>query len=214
MSRLRFVFSRFIGVADGLAARKSSGRYARISGLRRIKCSDQFVDCSLAGYEPIDPVQIGEADAKTAPRLGVFDPKRNNDLAGLAGDGDFTPDVFAFVAALGENQKHCPAGIDGVGDLVVERLSRPYVSRRDPAGYATALKLADDIQGGYTIFSDVANEQKEIWWCHASNRRSTRASAMKTAPTPLLKPEFMVDKGGVSIEAKKPFAMRLSKVGK
>jgi len=36
----------------------------------------------------------------------------------------------------------------------------------------------------------------------AANRRSTRASAIKTAPTPLLKPEFMVDGGGVSIEAK------------
>jgi hypothetical protein len=125
-----------------------------------MKCADQFVDCPLARNKAVNPMQIGKADAQASPWLGVFDPKRDDDFAGLASDGDFAADVFAFVATLGEDQKHRPAGVDSIGDLVVEWLSRLHVTRRDPTRDATALELADNIQGGDAIFSDVAYEQK------------------------------------------------------
>src|SRR5262249_29284369 len=76
-------------------------------------------------------------------RLRILDPKRNDDLVGLAGDGDFAADVFAVVAPLGEDQQHRPAAVDGIGDLVVEGPARAHIARRDPAAHAATLALGD-----------------------------------------------------------------------
>jgi hypothetical protein len=52
--------------------------------------------------------------------------------------------------------------IQGRGDLVVERLSRLDVARRDPARHAAPLQLADNLQRGRPVLGDVADEQEAL----------------------------------------------------
>jgi hypothetical protein len=129
----------------------------RLSG-RRVEGADQFVNRSFPRYETIDPMQIGKTHPKTLLRLGVIDPEWDYDLAGFAGHGDLTANIFAFVATFGEDQKHRPAGVYGLGDLIVEWFARTDVARRYPAAHATSLKLADNILGVGSVFSNMADK--------------------------------------------------------
>jgi hypothetical protein len=129
--------------------------------------SDHLVDRPFAGDEPVDPMQIGEPDPKAAPGLHVFDAERDDDLMALAGDRDLAADVFVLVAMLGEDQQHCPAGLDRLDDFVVEWSARAHVARRDPTRHAQSFQLVDDFERGLPIFVDMADEQEEIGVGHS-----------------------------------------------
>jgi hypothetical protein len=129
--------------------------------------SDHLINCPLAGEEPVDPMQIGEPDPKAAPGLRIFDAKRDDDLVALAGDRDLAADVFMLVAMLGEDQQHRPAGLDRLGDFVVEWPAWAHVARRDPTPHAPPLQFADDFERGLPVFVDMADEQQEIGVGHS-----------------------------------------------
>jgi hypothetical protein len=123
----------------------------------------QLVDRPLPLNKRVDPVEVGEAHTKPPLGQDILDPEGNDNFAGIAGDRDFAPDIFAFVAPAGENQEHGPRSINRVGDLVIERPAGSHVTWGDPAGNATALQLGDDLQRSRAILTDMTDEQKEVW---------------------------------------------------
>src|SRR5262249_12539686 len=75
---------------------------------------------------------------------------------------NLTPNVFTLVATFREDQQHCPAGLDRLGDLVVERTARSHIARRDPARHAAPLQFVNDFKCSRPVFADMANKHEKI----------------------------------------------------
>src|ERR1700689_3352530 len=73
---------------------------------RMKKCCNKLVDRPLARYKSVDPMQVGQPHAETALWPRILDPKRNDDLAGVPGNRDLTPDIFTRITVVGEYEKH------------------------------------------------------------------------------------------------------------
>src|ERR1700722_16029410 len=112
-------------------------------------------------------MQVREPHAQAVLRLDVLDAEGNDYLVALAGEGHFPANIFAGVAMFGEDQQHCAARLDRIGDFVVERPARPDVARRDPAVEAPPFELLDDRHGGVAILADMADEQEYFSRRHA-----------------------------------------------
>ena len=149
----------------------------------RVDRPDHLIDCPLAGYEAVDPMEIGKSDPQAAPRLRVFDAERDDELAALARDRDLAADVFVPITMLGEDQQQRPARLDRFGGLVVERLARVHVARRDPAWNAAPLQLVDYFERGQPVVPDMADEQKEIGIGHRPGQllKPSTATTVHTA---------------------------------
>src|SRR5262249_4964113 len=91
----------------------------------------------------IDPLQSVQTNAESSTRLRVTDPQGNYQFPCAVRHDEFASDVIASVAVIGENQKCGPTTLEGSDDSVVEISAAPDVTRRNPTGYATALKLTD-----------------------------------------------------------------------
>lgn len=125
---------------------------------------DILAGCSsLLCLEAVDPLQIGKSHPQAAFGLRVFDAEQDDDLVAVACDRDLAADVFVpLVAAVGKDQQHRPAGVDGLDNVVVERPTRRHIARSDPAGDTPPLQFVDDFERGRSILTDMANEQEEI----------------------------------------------------
>jgi hypothetical protein len=128
-------------------------------------------------------MQIREPNPQAASGLRVFDAERDDNLMALAGDRDLAADVFVLVAMLGEDQQHCPAGFNRLGDLVVKRLTRAHVARRDPARQATPLQLVDDFERGRPVFANMADEQEEIGHGPGAQLRPNTVATLPSFPS-------------------------------
>jgi hypothetical protein len=105
-------------------------------------------------------MQIRESDAKTSAGQYIFNAKWNDSLVALPGEGNLATNILAVIAQIGEDQKHCPAGINCVGDLVVERPAGSNISRRNPATRTTPFQFVNDLHRGIAIFRNMADEKK------------------------------------------------------
>ena len=85
-------------------------------------------------------------------------------------------------ASVGKDQQHRPAGLDRLGDLVVEWLAWAHVARRDPTRHAPPRQLVDDFERGRPVFAGMADEQEEIRIGHRPRpRMKLRTAAMSHA---------------------------------
>ena len=140
-------------------------------------------------------MEICQPDSQAPLRLGVLDSEWDDQLVGFACHGDLAPDVDTVIAMLREDQEHGPHPFDGCGDLVVERLARSHVPRRDPARDAAPLEFMNQLHRGHAIFSDMAHEEKRIDHWAARSRYvhrnlSAAASGRKNSGNEFSRPKF------------------------
>jgi hypothetical protein len=128
----------------------------------------KVIDGLLARNEGVDRMQVGETYAQALLGLWVLDTQWDDDLAGVARERDLAPDVIAVVSAGRQDQEHCPAAFDRLGDLAFARPARDQVPCRDPTGHTAALELANDLDGCRALFASMADEEEHAGRSHTT----------------------------------------------